>query len=465
MAPIKQDVVLDTTLQELYSLEEADDQNIVLVYAVPTADVQMTSAISLSTKFVYQSPLATTTDSDELARLFLQVVPQLFGFIAGKMPLVLYDLQRDEVADLNDFYPDPFMRAHQNDAFRVFEQLSPSQQPELSFVAKPEDIVLPPRAKIAVVNPMDCMLHLPHLVDPESHYEVLSKSSLALSGLPTPKSEVIETELQPYQAHDEPLMKSELARMIASISERQVPFVIKVPQALSGQGTFLVRTEPDRKNALRTLEVELSKMLRQLNEFNVHMRPCSLVLQEMIPGEAVALSIFVTKSGKAVLTSCCPQIVDPTGHWGGGFISYKQQSHLQQLYAGTVDKLANYLHQKGYQGPIGADVMIDGQGRQLIIDLNVRVTGSHPLGFLKTHFSVERNLHEAVLFFPLFLKCTRDTFDEVFEQELRDGSLVVNGWCHNRHGKSSIISITLAAEDSEKLREFIARVNLYKVSE
>ena len=108
--------------------------------------------------------------------------------------------------------------------------------------------------------------------------------------------------------------------------------------------------------------------------------------------------------------------------------------------------------------------MTDGQGRQLIIDLNVRVTGSHPLGFLKTHFSVERNLHKAVLFFPLYLNCTRDAFDELFKQELEDGSLVINGWCHDRRGKSSIASITLAAEDSEKLRVFIERVNLYRMS-
>ena len=464
MTPFKQNVVLDTTLRELYSSEQPDDQNIVLVYALPTA-VQTTSALPLSSKFAYQSPLATTTESDELARLFLQVVPQLFGFIAGKMPLILYDLEEEEAAVLGDSHHHPFERDHQNDARRVLEQLSPLQQPELNFVAKPDDIILPPGTKIAVVNPMDCMLHLPHLVDPESHYEVLSKRFLALSGLPTPKSEVVDTEVQPHQTHDEALVNSEAARMISPIFDRRVPFVIKLPQALSGQGTFLVRTELDRQKALKALEVEVKRMLGHINDSNVHLRPCSLVLQELVPGEAVALSMFVTKTGKAIFTSCCPQIVDHTGHWGGGFISYKQQDHLERLYAGTVDKLANYLCRKGYQGPIGADVMTDEHGRQLIIDLNVRVTGSHPLGFLKTHFSLNRNLHEAVLFFPLYLQCTRDTFDEVFEQELRDGSLIINAWCHDRHRKSSITAITLAAEDSERLGDFIEKMNLYKVPE
>ena len=464
MIPFKQNVVLDTTLQELYSSEQPDDQNIVLVYAVPTA-VQMTSALPLSSKFAYQSPLATTTESDELARLFLQVVPQLFGFIAGKMPLILYNLEKEEAAVLGESYHHFSTRAHQHDAFRVLEQLLPFQQPELSFVTKPNDITLPSGAKIAVVNPMDCMLHLPHLVDPESHYEVLSKRCLALSGLQTPKSEVIDTEIQVYQTHHEALVKSETARMILPIFDRQLPFVIKVPQALLGQGTFLVRTELDRQNALTTLETEIKRMLRQINDSNVHMRPCSLVLQEFIPGEAVALSMFVTRTGKAIFTSCCPQIVDHTGHWGGGFISYKQQTLLEKLYAGTINELANYMHRKGYQGPIGADVITDEHGRQLIIDLNVRVTGSHPLGFLKTHFSVNRNLHEAVLFFPLYLKCTRDTFDEAFEQELRNGSLIINAWCHDRQGKSSITAITLAAEDSERLRDFIDRLNVYKVPE
>ena len=278
MAPIKQHVVLDHTLQQLYSLDQNDVQNIVLVYAVPTAEVQMSSTIPLSRKFAYQSPLATTTDSDELARLFLQVVPQLFGFIAGKMPLVLYDLQTDRHAILDTTSSVASAQVHRNDAQRVYEQLSPSQRPELSFVAGPEDIVLPPATKIAVAIPMDCMLQLPHLADPESHYEVLSKSALAISGLPTPQSEVIETVLQPHQTCNDALIDSESARMTLPISQRLIPFIIKMPQALSGQGTFIIRTETDRESAFRTFKVEIKRMLRQLNESNVHMRPCSFVL-------------------------------------------------------------------------------------------------------------------------------------------------------------------------------------------
>lgn len=89
-------VILDTTLKDLYALDGTLDHGLVLVYAVPTADVQMSSGIPLSSKFVYQSPLNHCHDGDELARLFLQVVPQLFGFVAGNMPLVLFDLDPNQ---------------------------------------------------------------------------------------------------------------------------------------------------------------------------------------------------------------------------------------------------------------------------------------------------------------------------------------------------------------------------------
>ncbi|KAL8672302.1 MAG: hypothetical protein Q9168_003218 [Polycauliona sp. 1 TL-2023] len=109
---LEAEVVLDTTLRDLYALDNPDDTAIMLVNAIPTAEVQMIDAIPLSTRFAYQSPNVLTKDSDFLARLYLQVVPQLFGFIAGNMPLVLFDLDR---------VPD---RTHRDHAHRMPPELS-----------------------------------------------------------------------------------------------------------------------------------------------------------------------------------------------------------------------------------------------------------------------------------------------------------------------------------------------------
>lgn len=453
-------VTLDHTLRDLYSLDGGSDQEVVLIHGMPDAKVQLISSIPLSAKFSYQSPLSKLEDKETLARLMLNVVPQVFGSIAGKMPVIMFKM--DESASAANGGPHTPRPIYQTDAFQTFAQLA--QIPDLSFISGPKDIEIGPGGKIAVAHPMDCLLHLPHTVNPEVHYGLLSKTNLAFCGLPSPPSEVINTGLQPCQLKDMHSLDAEVEKMLGFVLERNIPFVIKLPLAVLGQGVFIIRAESDRQAAVEVLRSGLRTMLQQLNDSNAHLRPSSLVIQEFIPGESVSISLFVTRKGRAICTSCCKQITDSAGNWGGAFISYREQDRLQQAYAGTIEALAKFVHEKGFYGPMGADVMTDRGGRQLIIDLNMRVTGSHPLGFLKTHFS-RRGLHEAVVLFPLMLRCNREVFERAFESEFKDGSLVVNGWCHSQGLVFSITSLTLAAPDSEKLAKFIDRVNVYRLNE
>ena len=236
----------------------------------------------------------------------------------------------------------------------------------------------------------------PELVkDPDNFYvtsikipvEPIESLALALSGLPTPHSIVIDTRLQPDQLHDIELVEVEVARMMKPILENPIPFVVKMPQALSGQGTFMVRSEADRQTTLETLAAETKRMLLDLNDSNAHLKPCSLILQDMVIGDRISPSFFITATGHMVFICCTEQIMDSTGHWGGAFISYKQQYEYHRVYASILQRIAHWVYGKGYYGPINADVMVDTNGRQLVVDFNVRVAGSHPLGLLQTHFS------------------------------------------------------------------------------
>ena len=454
-------IVLDTTLRDLYTCE-GGGEDIILAFAVPTAEVQMAAAgIPLSKKFTYQFP---TDNGGFSARKFSQLVPQVFAFVAGKMPLVIFDLDQN-AEDSRVLINSESRRPHQADAHHVLDRLTPLQRPELTFVEKPSDIKFGPNSRVAIINPMDCLLTLPHLVDPEAHHETNSKRGLALSGLPTPDSEIIDTVLGPAQISDHELVDFEVQRMMSRISARQPPFVIKLPQSRSGRGTFIVRNDADRTDAIRILEPETKRMLSQINDSNAHMSPCSLILQSMIRGEAVALSLFITKSGRPIFNACCSQLVDNDGNWGGGFCDYRNQEALRARYAETAAKLGAYLHKMGYWGPVGADIMTDANGRQLVIDLNVRVTGSHPLGALRGHF-MRLGLNVATFLAFSMLRLTKDEFEEEFREELlRFGSIVVNAWFHQKDGKTSMAAVTLAAEDKEKLNELVERFNKFKIAE
>lgn len=453
MASESQAIVLDSTLQELYAMgEESNEHKIVIINGVPTAKVQMTASLPLSKKFVYQSPFAEKESGDTLARIFLQVVGQGFGFIAGNMPLILFDI--------NDVGSSRDCRA---DTIETFSQITPSQRPQWTYVEKPEDIVLSPGATIAVSSPMDCLLHLSHSVDPEVHYSLLSKRDLAFSGLPTPETHIIDTDFDPSQVSNETLVAKEVSRMMQPIVERVPPFIIKMPQAVSGHGTLVIRTEAEKQEVVKMMPREIESLFQQLHPTNMHLRPSCIILQTMVPGESHSISMFITKSGEAVVTACCKQVVEPSGAWSGAFIAYREQDELKRRFEPLVKELAEFFHKKGFYGPVGVDVMTDPEGRHLLIDMNMRVTGSHPLGFVKTHFT-QRNFYEAAVLFPLFMNCTRDHFQQAFSHEFEVGSLVINGWCHDRDRKISNAALLLAAENMESLRKLIARVKEYYMS-
>lgn len=454
------EITLNRTLRDLYQLDGGNEEDdIALVYVVPIAEIHMSKGITPSRKYMYQSPSLPTNDSDVLAREFLQLVPQLFGFIAGDMPLYMFDLDSTTEETFTKLGP----RQYRLDAERVFSRLNPGQRPRHTFVASPDHVKVSSTTRIVQVNPMDCMEKLPQLIPSDDHYRVLSKRSLAKSGLPTPESTVVDLELDLDQISDENAVEDEVWRVTTIIEEEQTPFVLKLPQSLSGQGTFLVRNEADRVDAARLLHPELRRMMSQVTAENIHLQPCSIIMQEMVPGEAVAVSFFVTRSGRAVFNACCGQLIDDEGGWGGGFIDYNAQDHLAKVYGDTVDMVATFLHENSYWGPVGIDVMADADGRQLVIDLNVRVSGSHPLGVLRGFFQ-QRRFDLATLLFPFVVRGTRDAFEEAFGAEVQAGNLVIIGWVHMRDRKTSMSTVILADKDGESLRKLMTRVKEWEIT-
>ncbi|KAF7155888.1 hypothetical protein CNMCM5623_008768 [Aspergillus felis] len=434
---------LDYTLYELYSVDNEDWPNITLVYSFMEE-----SAV----KFTYQYELQETQKTAEPSvMLDTKLKPQRHGFIAGKMPLaILY-----AGSQCNDQALDT-LRADNADVFRNFAQLPSRQQPIVSFATSSESISVGPGAQIAVMFPADCVLHLPHLVDPEIHYELLSKPGLAMSGLPTPPSEVIDTVLTPHDVHDQDLLKGEISRITQLLDNHELPFVLKLPQSASGMGVFKVDTDAQRADVKATLATQLGRMLQQINESNHHMRPCSLVIQRFIPGTTMGLSLFVTKKGRPIFIACCDQQLDKDGHWVGCSISYKRQPEFKEAYRDLSEKVAAFLHQKGYYGPVGLDVITDASGHQYIVDLNARVTGSYHLGPLAGHF-LQRGLLE-VTFVQAYFLYSRGAFEAAFSDEIQKGSLVISGWAHAESTPLSQAAINIGGRDSSEVEETLKKI-------
>lgn len=98
-------------------------------------------------------------------------------------------------------------------------------------------------------------------------------------------------------------------------------------------------------------------------------------------------------------------------------------------------------------------------GEQLIIDLNVRVTGTFHLGPLRGHFT-RRRMGAAALITCAFA-CSRDVFEESFAEEIQNGSLIVTGWGHDESRLLSHAAITVGAGDHDLLEECIQRTRAF----
>ncbi|EJD36095.1 hypothetical protein AURDEDRAFT_92825 [Auricularia subglabra TFB-10046 SS5] len=350
---------------------------------------------------------------------------------------------------------------------RTFSRLAAKQRPVLRQIPGPADVRLEPNEVLAVAFPLDTLDPLPHAVDPEVHYELLSKRGLALSGLCTPRAMVLDMA---------PGTCSEMtcARMIATdpghappgtvllsdyILSRPLPFVIKLQQSVSGAGTWLVTTPSERREAADCVPRVISHYAPKVEPRAEHLRPCSLIFTELIEDIAATLSpaLFVQYGGTPVFLGCTEQQMDQ-GRWVGGSISYTAQPSLQKRVQRTVDDIARFLWSRGYYGPVGADVLEDSKGNQWIVDLNVRTPSSLVLAVLRTHFWVQRNMDLSRVMPDLRPTVDRDEFVRGLEDEFRAGAVIVIAWVENEQSGANYASVIVGAENPENLDALTKRV-------
>ncbi|KAK2868023.1 hypothetical protein FQN49_003235 [Arthroderma sp. PD_2] len=451
-------IVLDRTLYDLYRLDNEDGVLPALVYNPFKVEKPKTSPTA---KFIYHTGFfdPRTAEEDEtvdmLNKLRMRAMPQRNGFGAGNMQIIVLRLELPGLDLAQETAQQLEAEVHRN-----FSQLPRDQQPKVTYLTKLDDIASIPDVLLGVSRPSDALMHLPHLADPEMHYEVLSKRGLAKSGLPTPPSTIIDTLLGPDDVHDVAKVSSEVARMISPLDTYQIPFVVKLPQT-SGTGTFVVLCEAHRLKVKQMLQPWMEGMLPRINQINRQLHPCSLVLQKFITGKLVALSMFVTRKGRAIFICCCKQRFNKQGHWTGASISYADQDGMHKTYRGCIEKAALFLHQKGYYGPTGIDIIMDGSGEQYIIDLNVRLTGSYNLGLLAGHFT-KRGLNSATLEKANF-SCTRAEFEETFRREMSEGRIIITAWTHEESTSTSYGVVIIGGVDRMEVKRLVERVQVHTI--
>ncbi|OJK04930.1 hypothetical protein ASPACDRAFT_56343 [Aspergillus aculeatus ATCC 16872] len=454
-------IILDTTLDDLYSLDSDEPHGVVTAYPHPSQPSRAMPHPFSSEHFLYGITFPNTTAPNAMQNILERGIAQRYSFIAGRAPVILFDSLPATTDAESQKKPEQPPSPAIADVVTLHAQLHPTQRPKLQFPRNASAIDLPPNTQIAIIVPQDELAHLPHILPPETHYHLLSKRWLALSSLPTPNSLIIDPIIPPTADHPAAI-EAEISRMLHSIqSYPSLPFVIKVSVAASGRGTLLVRSETDRSDAYIRLRAILHTSFPHVTPQNAHLHPLALILQPFVAGEAHGISFFLTQTGRVIFHTASRQQFNAQGQWCGGWVSFPAQQRLKERYWGVVVALAENLHAEGYYGPVGADVMTEENGgRHVIVDVNPRVTGSYHLGLLRGHF-VGRGLVEVAVLSPLYVIGDRSGWVERFAREIEEGRMIVTAWVQGVDGGRSYVAVTVGGEDERRLKRLVGEVEAF----
>jgi hypothetical protein len=217
--------------------------------------------------------------------------------------------------------------------------------------------------KLITLFPFDHLLREKHAIEPDTHYRLLSKVTLASLGVECPK-------YSSYNLHAKSLQDIELPE--------QFPYLIKTSHGLSGEGTYII------KNAS-----ELNYCLEELRKYLDIKLLDTIVVSEFIKNavQNYCVQFYLSKAGDITLIGTTNQLVTDEGNYLGGLIHYRKTD--MNMFFKMIAAIGEYAHQQGYFGFIGFDVLENRDGQLYVIDVNFRVNGSTPL-CLQRHTLLEQ---------------------------------------------------------------------------
>ena len=211
----------------------------------------------------------------------------------------------------------------------------------------------PEYEKFLTLFPFDRLAAGRHAIDPEAHYRLLSKATLAEMDINAPRYTTYDLRKTPLEEIDLP---------------NEYPYLVKTTHGLSGEGTYIIRRIHDVEFCFRELRYYMEAKL-----------VTEIVVSAFVKDEVAnyCVQFYVDKQGVPKLLGATSQLVSLAGVFLGGLIRYAETDMAR--FAPMIGRMAAFAHQHGYFGVIGLDVLEDKDGRLHCIDANIRVNGSTPL--------------------------------------------------------------------------------------
>ena len=419
---------LDTTVADLYRDHGIHGRFIATTHCV-FGHLDLHPELSRETVYPEdEEPVPYGGNEEELARLkrtILGLKPVRRSFALGNMDVILF--KPNVTADNIE---------------RILSQLPLEQRFQPRYIDLDGGNV---REKLQEVTegrtllywrPQGWMLKHHCLIETNMSYEMNSKRFLISSGIQTPTSEIVS-------------LMDDIDSSI--LSRKHMPFVVKLCLAGSGFGTYIITTEDRRRDMFEAMtkykerggkEVLVSAYIDFKQDLSVHFLVGAL---EDKKNRDNPLFLGVTV-----------QNLTENGHWTGGSIDYSAQIELEILLRDTVRETTQRLP-TSFVGWAGVDIVIDKDGKQWVVDLNPRFTGSMPLCLLSGHFYQRLRLPYAEFGSFQYRGATNEVYDLL--SQLIDSGQVVLISAISIDVLLNITDLVWGGRDREDLRRVACLIN------
>ena len=158
-----------------------------------------------------------------------------------------------------------------------------------------------------------------------------------------------------------------------------LPCMIKAAQGKAKRGTFLVRTEEEANKAF--------------DELSRHFCDAELVITEVIENisKCLIVQLYLFQDGHLhwLGVKCktnMPFAKRPAGYVPTPDVNWNEQAELKELLRDVVTPVMQYLHQNGYFGFTGVEILVNGKGC-FVIDVNLKISSSTNLLLIAPHMA------------------------------------------------------------------------------
>jgi len=285
-----------------------------------------------------------------------------------------------------------------------------------------------PFDKLIMLFPYDRIAPDLHAIDPDRHYRLLSKISLA----------EFCPRVPPYRVVD--LRDTPLPQVCFPDG---FPYAVKTSHGLSGEGTYIIRNPADLAHCLS--EIRLYQQAGTLTHRVI------MTFVEQVVGN-YCVQFYVDRQGGIRMIGATTQLVTETGIHLGGMIRYRE-TRLSPFFP-IVKPVGAALRAEGYFGVVGLDILEDRDGALHVIDANVRVNGSTPLCLLRNTF-LKAGKETARYTTGFYADLSLDRFRAAFAAELDRKDFVILSaleYPSSRGARTELYGIVAGEDPSDLIR-------------